>query len=354
MKAIAKSTSLLLGGWYCMANAALAQPATQAPAAQPPPVTAKKVTEAKKPVPAAVVKPVAVAPAPSGPVPEGAAAASPAAAPAPVAPMAPAAPAGTAATTMPSPNALPAAPPFPVSETEASRSRPMLGVAPGQQFLVPRVIAVEPPEPAEPPRPPKVNYPIGLELNIMPVWQTSAGYDLFSSNDISTRVGVAADVDLFDVADKTPLSVEAGWSTESQTQLSLASQLEAKMAANNVHGGLKLRYQLLPFLAPHLHMAVGATSLKATYAIKGGTNQQFESQEWLAFGFVGAGVTATIPAPLVVRPGVTLEGGYLVSESMPLRFEPGNSGQLIPASGANLGTLARSGPYMRIGLFLRY
>lgn len=187
----------------------------------------------------------------------------------------------------------------------------------------------------------------------MPVWQTGHGYDLFSKNDISTRIGLAADVELLDVVDRTPLAIEVGWSTESQSESSLGGALDADMTAQNLHGGLKVRHELFPFLSPHVHMAAGATRLKTEFSSTGaGVTRNFESHEWLAFGFVGAGVTASIPAPLVVRPGLSLEGGYLFSQSMPLRLEP--TWQGLATSGATLGTLERSGPYLRIGLFLRY
>ncbi len=189
----------------------------------------------------------------------------------------------------------------------------------------------------------------------MPVWQTSRGYDLFSTNDISTRVGLSLDLDLVDVVEKTPLSVEAGWSTEARSETALGGQFLTELSAQNLHGGLKLRHQLLSFLAPHVRLAGGATSLSAKYTVTGGTaGGEFESQKWLAFASVGAGVTATLPAPLVVRPGLTIEGGYLVSESMPLRLEPNSGAQSLATSGAALGTLERSGPYLRFGIFIRY
>jgi hypothetical protein len=222
----------------------------------------------------------------------------------------------------------------------------------------PRVIAVEatePPEPPEPPRPPKTHYPIGLELNFMPVWLTGAGYDLFSTNNVSTRIGLAADLELVDIAAKTPLSIEAGWSTESQSASSLGGELDAQMVAHNLHGGLKLQHRVLSFLAPHVRAAAGATSLGVDFSTLGTYgSREFSSHDWLAFGSVGAGVTATIPARFVLRPGLSVEGGYLFSGSMPLRLEPQSDAQSITTSGAALGTLKRSGPYLRIGIFVRY
>jgi hypothetical protein len=189
----------------------------------------------------------------------------------------------------------------------------------------------------------------------MPVWQKNAGFDLFSTNDIAPRVGLLADLDLVHVTTKTPLSIELGWTTESYKDSVLASHLTTELVAHNFHGGLKLRHQILSFLAPHLHAGAGASWLRARYDFSGASvSRAFESHEWVAFGMVGGGVTATIPTGAVVQPGLVVEGGYLISGAMPLRLEPKPNDQAIATTGATLGELGRSGPYLRFGVFLRY
>lgn len=345
MKSTNVTRTLLFAGCFAASSVALAQ----APAGQPAASPAVKPEVVPKAAPAGKAGASTAAPAAAPPAlaPQATAAAAAAVPPQEPAP-GPAAAAGTPAATP----ALPAAPPFPTQLSEADTVYPNQPAV-AHQGSGPRVVGVQTVEPQEPPPPPKTKFPIGLELNFMPVWQTGAGYDLFSRNDISTRIGLAADVELLDIADRTPLAVEAGWSTESQSESSLDGALDAEMTAHNLHGGLKVRHELFSFLSPHLHVAAGATRLKTEFSTFGaGATRDFESHEWLAFGFAGAGVTASIPAPLVVRPGLSLEGGYLVSQSMPLRLEP--TWQGLATSGASLGTLERSGPYLRIGIFLRY
>lgn len=228
------------------------------------------------------------------------------------------------------------------------------------QILRPRIVApplaaAEQSEPPPPAGPPKTHYPFGLEFDVMPVWQTNKGFDLFSNNDVSTRIGLSLNAELGELAPKTPLLVELGWSTESQASKTLFGQFATELSAHNFHTGLKLMHRVLPFLAPHLRLAGGATWLRADYSVASSTtSREFENHEWLAFGMLGAGVTATVPTQVAVQPGLVVEGGYLLSSSMTLRLSPKENQNALVTSGATLGTLERSGPYLRFGIFIRY
>jgi hypothetical protein len=205
------------------------------------------------------------------------------------------------------------------------------------------------------PAPSKTVFPWGLEFDVMPVLQRSKGFDLFGTDDVSTRVGLVVERDLFNVARKTPLSVELGWNMDTQTESELFPGFRAELLASSVYAGAAARHQLLSFLAPHVHLGLGESWLRATFTANGTAgSREFESKKWATFGFLGAGVTVTLPTQIPLQFGLLAEGGYLVSASMPLRLEPKTEAQQLASSGATLGSLDRSGPYLRFGVFARY
>ena len=338
----ARAALLALGLVAVRGNAFAQAPTAQAPAAVVPNAPAAKVAvvaPATPPAPVQAAPAVVLAASANAPAPVAAPAVPPAATPAAPGTGAPVAPAASG--------------PFPLGDEEATAAA-AFGPSTGGRFLLPRVAATSN-EPIAPSSPPKTRYPIGLEFDVMPVWQKSSGFDLFSSNDIATRVGLSLDFDLFDVLDKTPLSLEIGWATESQSDSLFSGTWDTKLSANHLHGGIKLRYQVLSVLAPHLHLAGGASILRANYSVTDANGtREFESKDTVGFGMLGAGVTATIPTQAAVQPGLVVEGGYLISGSMALRLEPKPDSQALGTTGASLGTLERSGPYLRFGLFIRY
>lgn len=243
--------------------------------------------------------------------------------------------------------------PFPMA-SNGNAPVPYPTASPHLRQTTPRVIAVESPEPESPPSPPKTRYPFGLSFDLMPVWQTSKGFDLFSSNDLSTRIGLTLDVEVAEVAASTWLAIEGGWSTESQGDPNFFGPFATDFVAQNFHGGVRLKHQVLHFLAPHVRLGAGATSMRNRFSTETAVFGDFESHQWLAFGMIGGGVTAAIPTQALVQPGLLIEGGYLLSGSMPLRLEPTADENRMATSGATLGVLERSGPYLRFGLFIRY
>lgn len=189
----------------------------------------------------------------------------------------------------------------------------------------------------------------------MPVWQTSQGYDLFSTNDIATRVGLSAGYDVVDVARNTPVGLELGWSTESHGTHAFFPGLNTAFSAHSFHGGLKLRHQLLPFLAPYVNVLAGATRMKTTFEVASANRtQDFETVKWAPFAMLGAGLAAMLPVDNRVAFGTSAEVGYVVSGSMPLRFDPTDTSGALPGARASMGVLERSGPYLRFGFFVRY
>lgn len=210
-------------------------------------------------------------------------------------------------------------------------------------------------QPVSPPRPRKTRFPWRVQLEIMPVWQLSNGFDFFSGQDTSTRMGVSAAYDLIDVTPKTPLSAELGWSTESQHEEALFEGFETAFRAQNVHAGINVRHQFWPFFAPYVTLGAGASAMKVQFTDAGSSGErEYKTSKWTAFGALGAGVSAMFPVEWVLMLGASVEAGYLVSGSMPLRLDPEPVDQRLATKGASFGTLGRSGPYLRFGIFCRF
>lgn len=208
--------------------------------------------------------------------------------------------------------------------------------------------------PAAKSRPRKARYPLSVQFDVMPVWQKSNGFDLFSDKDISTRLGLSAAYDVVEITPRLPLSVELGWTSESLDSLPLAGALDTSFSASNFHGGIKARHQLLSFLAPYASASFGVSRAKVGFNPSPvDTERKFETVSWKPFGMLGAGLALMLPVENAVMLGVSAEGGYLLSGSVPLRLEPHGSSDALPTSGANFGNLGRSGPYLRFGLFVR-
>ena len=230
--------------------------------------------------------------------------------------------------------------PPPSAERPISRGDPTASVPAEQAPQRPRVV--------------KSKFPLALQLDAMPVWLTNDGFDLFSDDDISTRLGLSASYDVFEVAPRTFMGLEVGWASESLTENELFAGFDTRFAAHNLHGAIQVRHQLWSVLAPYARLAAGASWLETNFSVQNETvTREYRTEKWVGFGSLGAGVSAMLPLHNVVAPGISVEGGYLISGSMPLRLDP-EDGQVIATSGATLGRLERSGPYLRFGLFCRY
>lgn len=309
---------------------------------QPGPTTAAPVAA---PVQAPAAQGVAVEPSPS---------------PA-VAPVAGVAPAGTNAGT----NVVPAVPgdagvagqqsapgvPATAATSPTAPQPPPVAVATpyGARLSEPRVIAtpVAAPDPSAQ-TPPKTHYPVALFLDISPLWQTSRGYDLFSSNDVSTRAGLTAEVDLVEVSEKAFLSVDLGGSVENASDTVLGGELQADLSVASAAAGLRLRQEFCPVFGAHVAALGGASRVRTSF------NHGTETKQWLPTAQLGAGVTAMLPGTAKVRPGLLAEGGYFLSESTDLTLKSAADEGTLTRVNTDLGTLSRSGPYLRFSIFARY
>lgn len=204
-----------------------------------------------------------------------------------------------------------------------------------------------PPQPAPPAPPPKTEYPVALFLDLGPLWQTSRGYDLFSSNDLLPRVGLTGELDLVKLERYSTLSLDASWSTESAQDMVLGT-LSTELSTVNLAGGVRVRRELLPFLAVHGAIMGGASRVKTTLG------SEAPSSKWMPSAQLGLGVSGSLVGDMVLKPGVLVEGGYYLSGSKSLEFGGTTPDDGISRVGTQLGTLERSGPYLRFALFARY
>jgi hypothetical protein len=210
---------------------------------------------------------------------------------------------------------------------------------------------------AEPVGPRRFN----LAGHVDSLWHTAKSYDLFSSNDILTTFGASIG---YAVLMDGPWSVvpELGFSIGSATSDGNPSSVfrSSELTSNRFYGGVQARYLLLPFLEPYARLAGGAERNEATLTQV--TGETLNGSATSPFASLGAGfsVHSVLPKTLSRTSrfpafvfGVNVEGGYTVARSMSLALTPDGSSPRIPTQDTSLGSLDRSGPYVRVGLDVR-
>jgi hypothetical protein len=230
----------------------------------------------------------------------------------------------------------------------ADRSDASLNAAPVVRQTEPRVIPA-PLAAAAPPPPvvPKTRFPFGLFFDVSPLWQRSRGFDLFSRRDLSPRVGLTAEMDVVEIDRDTQFSLDLSAAMEQASDTVLGS-LETRFTSHHVLFGGRLRRAWHPLFDTHLTVLGGVdrTSTKIGF---GGA-----SVDWLPMAQLGAGLSGMMPGQYRTRPGMLIEGGYVLSKKVDLPLSSAEVDAAIERSTANLGTLNRSGPYLRVSIFLRY
>jgi hypothetical protein len=228
------------------------------------------------------------------------------------------------------------------------QTQPVVTATGDKRLREPRVIAspISAPEPP-PSEPPKTRYPFALFLDISPLWQTSRAYDLFSKHDVSIRTGLTAEADLFELAKQTWLSVDLGGSFENASDTVLGS-LETEFNTVNLAAGLRLRRDFWPVFGAHVVALGGASRVQTSF------DEGNESKQWVPTAQLGAGVTGMLPGATKVRPGLLVEGGYFLSGAADLTLKSAVVEDSLTRETTNLGTLERSGAYLRFSVFARY
>jgi hypothetical protein len=200
--------------------------------------------------------------------------------------------------------------------------------------------------------------PLGLSVyaNLDAIGATDSTFDLFADGNMRLRTGVAASFDLA-LTEVWTLAPEVGWGYENNEQASLMDNAiyETQLRAHDVFIGASLRYRWLDWLAPYARLHGGVSWVET--AIRGSQfREKFQSETASPFVAVGAGMALeTAPGRLggALRLGALIEGGYLLASAVDVNLEPEDEGR-IEVRGAALGSVSRSGGYLRAGAFLRF
>ena len=347
---------------FFIAIGQLAVPSSAQTARRPP----QPAPQASVPVAATpAVAPQATPTAPGNPT---AATQSPPVNGAPVAPAASAAPAAAAPA---SAAAAPAAAfPAPAGGTQVAESP--LPAAPMFQRPEPLggTLAPEagtPPQPNEPPPPPRTyehRFSVTVDLANV-IWRSSRGYDLFSSNDAAWRLGVGFGYDAFKLPNQLILAVEGGallepgQSGNTDSGL-LGGSLRGSLSAATFLVGGSLRWAATSWLAPYGRLQLFTSryavdiQTAAGNVTTGASGGEWSYHRWAEGGALGAGVMANLPPRSPVNVGILVEGGYWLQQSVDLVLEGNPPAGGIATTGAHIGSLGNSGPYLRLAGVLRF
>ncbi len=306
----------LLFGWPAMglAQFSAALDAPTGPSEAPP---SSAVPTAQAPAAAAPAQPVAEQ--------------APAAAATTTAPAAPVtAPAATAPATAPAAPAATA--PAPAAEVEAEAAAPATSS----------------------PRPRLKRFGATVDVSMLRFGDRS--YDLLSEEDTAWRFGLGAEADLVRDLATGILSVEVSWAREEAGDDLLGGVLSTELVVDHYGVGARWRKELLPFLAPYARLVVGISDTDLgirTSDVESGA-RRFDSEEWLPWASLGAGVSFMTLHDKPVAVVFVVEGGYVLSSGLDLALEPSTDSDRLTSSGATLGKLARSTPYGRAGAGIRF
>jgi hypothetical protein len=220
-----------------------------------------------------------------------------------------------------------------------------------------------PAEAPETPLPPARAGRFNVSLGVDSIWYTKPSFDLFSDTDVAHAFDVSVGYAVW-VDGALSLVPELGWNTNSQSASGLFSGglTSTSLDANTFYAGASLRYDLLGFIEPEARVTGGFTLLDATIDQSAGPSP-LESKATSPFLSLGAGFTLHTPTGMLrtnqgslgsLILGVTVEGGYTIAKSMDLDPTPQHPSGRIATTDMGLGTLARSGPYVRTALSVRF
>jgi hypothetical protein len=244
----------------------------------------------------------------------------------------------------------------------APASAPPSGLSP--RVAEPRP-AVKSPAAAEP----IIHRPAGAALAIALVyeraWVDDRGYGLFGDRNRVRQFGVWVGHDFWSLTDRLIMAGEAGWAAWDERSDYWEEQLETSLVTSSLHVGVSLRYVLEPWLQPQLRAAVGLSVLELELkSLENDLETKFLDRHLMPFASVGAGIFLRTPTRLLeskngdfasLSMGVLVEGGYTLTGSAPFSLKPKDRPkQAISLKSADLGSVDRSGPYVRISLVVRF
>ncbi|MCG8553692.1 MAG: hypothetical protein MJD61_00165 [Proteobacteria bacterium] len=219
--------------------------------------------------------------------------------------------------------------------------------------------------------------PLSLGLEIQAIEIGSHGFDLYSDDDVSRNAGAFVGYDGMRPTTHSVLAVELSWKLAADEAQFQRQQL-ARLRTHTFSASLSLRHQVAAWLWPELRLGLGASLLRMQLGRLGGDApvlpqgpfdpslpaSRYKDQGTALIAMLGLGARLETPAGWLgragirfmrqTRAGLLFEAGFLLSSSTTLRLQPADLAPdaIVPRT-AELGSLSRSGPYLRGSLYVR-
>ncbi len=203
---------------------------------------------------------------------------------------------------------------------------------------------------------------VRTSFDVNTVWDLDDRYQLFDSSDVNVRMGVSVGYDLLSFDGGWVVAPELGWSHESASDGPLAPQLSQKeLRGDHFFGAFRARHTVASWLEGFGRLQGGMAWTRVDLASSGASVDQYSTDDKAPEFQLGAGLVVRTPDAERAPPGeslalgFTLEAGYQVAPALKLKLERvATEGQRISVLTSDLGTLSRSGPCLRLGVFARF
>ena len=197
--------------------------------------------------------------------------------------------------------------------------------------------------------------PFAIAASLEQLWYVDESYDVFAKDNVTPRFGAWASYDLLSLRPSVILAGELGWGYESEDAYAFGSQLDTKLRTHTFDGGVRVRWVPIDFLQPHIRVAGGVGWVRANLSIANASVDS-KSDELLPFASAGLGFLLRTPTRSFENKrgdlaslslGVMFEAGYTQAMGLDVAFHAKRDQRAVDLSEPNLGTLERSGPYLR-------
>lgn len=221
-------------------------------------------------------------------------------------------------------------------------------------------------KPLAPPESPLSTF-LSVGFAVENVWNDSSAYDFVSERDRLLRGGFSLGVDALTFASAATLSVDLeAMFGETDDEGPLPSFIQqSELRHTNLGAGVGVRYAIVPWLAPHVHIGGGLTLRELE--LTGVDFGQLREQGSAGYAKVGAGITFLSPVRRLsatrryfnaIGFSVVAEGGYqatpAIDLSLPAIASNPDEGRNIAVAATPLGSLPLAGPYLRISALARF
>jgi hypothetical protein len=201
-----------------------------------------------------------------------------------------------------------------------------------------------------------------LRLDLDTLWNTSTSFDIFSNRDTSVYPGIAIGYAVLR-SESFALVPELGFSGNHTSGSALfgGAVSRTSLTTLNPYAGLSARWALLPFLDVAARASGGVSFIGFDMDV-GSDGTTLSDDHVAPFLTVGGGFTLrTFDAAFETKSGALrslvaglgVEAGYLFAGSVDLTPAAPGDGR-IRTQYLSLGTLERSGPYLKTSLTVRF